>query len=111
LTEDPEISLAKVPTEEPAPDIAAASSEEGEVVRRALLKLPESYRAVLILRHYEGLKLREIGEVLEIPEGTVNSRMAEALARLSRILEPLFQNNPSEISNPMKDVSYEASQT
>jgi hypothetical protein len=34
------------------------------------------------------MKLAKIAEILEIPEGTVNSRMAEALARLSRILEP-----------------------
>lgn len=41
-----------------------------------------------MLRHYEDLKLAKIAEILEIPEGTVNSRMAEALARLSRMLEP-----------------------
>jgi RNA polymerase sigma-70 factor (ECF subfamily) len=41
---------------------------------------------VLTLRHYEGLKFHEISEVLGIPEGTVKSRMAEALARLSKLL-------------------------
>ena len=45
---------------------------------------------MLVLRHYENLKLREIAEVLDIPEGTVNSRMAEALAQLTRLLEPTF---------------------
>jgi len=39
-----------------------------------------------VLRHYEGLKFREIAEVLNIPEGTVKSRMAEALSRLARLL-------------------------
>jgi len=62
--------------------------EEAELVRQALLNLPEHYRAVLVLRHYENLKLREIAEVLGLPEGTVCSRMAEALAQLSRQLEP-----------------------
>ena len=91
------------------PDAQAADEEEGEMVRQALLKLPEIYRTVLVLRHYEGLKLGKIAEVLEVPEGTVNSRMAEALARLTRILEPQFgqarsprprqrnENNPREI--------------
>ncbi len=65
-----------------------AKNEEAALVRAAVAKLPESYRSVLILRHYEGLKLREIAEVLEIPPGTVNSRMAEALSRLSRSLGP-----------------------
>lgn len=74
--------------ETPGPDARAVAAEEGELVRNALLRLPDIYRAVLVLRHYEDMKLAKIAEVLEIPEGTVNSRMAEALARLSRILEP-----------------------
>jgi len=79
----------------PGPDLRAVQSEEGELVRRALLKLPENYRAVIVLRHYHDLKLAEIAEVLGIPKGTVNSRMAEALARLSRILAPQLGDAPS----------------
>ena len=67
-----------------------AAQEEAEFVRQALMRLPENYRTVLVLRHYENLKLREIAEVLELPEGTVSSRMAEALAQLTRLLEPTF---------------------
>jgi RNA polymerase sigma-70 factor, ECF subfamily len=70
------------------PRDALAAQEEAEFVRQALMRLPENYRTVLVLRHYEDLKLREIAEVLEVPEGTVSSRMAEALAQLSRLLEP-----------------------
>lgn len=76
------------PCDAPAPDLHAAQLEEGELVRQAVLQLPEIYRAVLVLRHYQDMKLTEIAEVLEIPAGTVNSRMAEALNRLSRLLEP-----------------------
>jgi RNA polymerase sigma-70 factor, ECF subfamily len=72
----------------PGPDARAAQQEEGELVRQALGRLPEIYRSVLVLRHYEDMKLAKIAEILEIPEGTVNSRMAEALARLSRMLQP-----------------------
>jgi RNA polymerase sigma-70 factor (ECF subfamily) len=68
--------------------------EEAELVREALMQLAENYRSVLVLRHYEGLKLREIAQVLEIPEGTVNSRMAEALSQLTRILEPQIKSGP-----------------
>jgi RNA polymerase sigma-70 factor (ECF subfamily) len=74
--------------EGPGPDVRAAQQEEGELVRQALGRLPEIYRTVIVLRHYEDMKLAKIAEILEIPEGTVNSRMAEALARLSRMLEP-----------------------
>ncbi len=78
----------------PGPDARTAQLEEGELVRDALLQLPEIYRAVLVLRHYENLKLTRIAEILETPEGTVNSRMAEALSRLSKLLEPKLRSNP-----------------
>jgi len=85
---DFEHASKQVAVEMSGPDLRAATSEEGELVRRAVMQLPESYRSVLVLRHYEGLKLAESAEVLQIPEGTVNSRMAEALSRLSRVLGP-----------------------
>jgi RNA polymerase sigma-70 factor (ECF subfamily) len=71
---------------EPSPAVQLELSECADSVRHALQRLPEHYRAVVILRHYEGLKLREIAEVLEVPEGTVKSRMAEALDRLAPLL-------------------------
>jgi RNA polymerase sigma-70 factor, ECF subfamily len=71
------------------PDLQVVREERAEHVRRALLQIPEPYRVVVILRHYEGLKFREIGEVLDIPEGTVKSRMVEALNQLGRLLKPL----------------------
>ncbi len=104
--EESQNRLEECAAEEPTPDARAAQQEEGELVRQALLKLPEIYRTVLVLRHYEDLKLSKIAEILEIPEGTVNSRMAEALARLSRLLEPTFQGKreqffqPNPIPNP-----------
>jgi RNA polymerase sigma-70 factor (ECF subfamily) len=71
----------------------------GNLVRKALLQLPDIYRTVLVLRHYENLKLAQIAEVLDIPEGTVNSRMAEALSRLSRILVPQLR----EVTRPASE--------
>ena len=86
--------------ETPGPDVRAAELEEGELVRRAILQLPEIYRTVIVLRHYQDLKLAKIAEILEIPEGTVNSRLAEALARLSRILEPKLNGQPACVARP-----------
>lgn len=74
------------PSDGPSPHDSLARQESAEQVREALLQLPETYRSVLVLRHYEDLKFREIGEVLGIPEGTVKSRMAEGLDQLSRLL-------------------------
>lgn len=70
------------------PAEVAETLERAEAVRRALLKLPEPYRVVVALRHYEGLRFPEVAEVLGVPEGTVKSRMAEALDRLERLLRP-----------------------
>lgn len=58
------------------------ASEGAERVRLAMATLPDSHRAVVVLREYEGLKFREIAEVLGVPEGTVKWRMSEALDRL-----------------------------
>jgi RNA polymerase sigma-70 factor (ECF subfamily) len=76
------------PSEEPGPDSCLAVQEETELVRQALLRLPENQRAALVLRYCEGLKLREIADVLEIPETTASSRIAVGLAQLTRMLEP-----------------------
>jgi len=105
-TPDPEAEgeAEKEPASESAgPDSNAADLEEGELVRRAVMQLPEIYRAVIVLRHYEDLKLAQIAEILEIPEGTVNSRMAEALSRLSRMLEPKLKAAPVHFTvvNPL----------
>ncbi len=95
--------------EAPGPDLQAVSMEESQLVRQAVLTLPDIYRAVVVLRHYEGLKLSRIAEVLEIPEGTVNSRMAEALDRLSRSLGPRLQRQPVGQSPKRPDSSSSAS--
>jgi RNA polymerase sigma-70 factor (ECF subfamily) len=98
--EDRDGPLEECTADAPTPDIRAAQLEEGELVRQAVLQLPDIYRSVVVLRHYEDLKLAKIAEILGIPEGTVNSRMAEALARLSRILEPQLDGKPKQISPP-----------
>ena len=59
-------------------------------------ELPDEYRTVLVLRHYENLKFREIAVVIEMPEGTVKSRMAEALSRMSRLLKPMLAAQPPD---------------
>lgn len=73
-----------------SPEMTATKRERAELVRKALFRLPESYRQVVILRHYEGLRFREIAEMLDVPQGTVHSRMAEALTRLGHFLKPVL---------------------
>lgn len=71
----------------PGPDEEVASEESGAVVRQAVTALPEQYRSIIVLRHYENLKFREIADILELPEGTVKTRMTEALNLLARLLK------------------------
>jgi len=88
------------------PDRSLAERERSGMVQRALDELPEIYRAVLVLRHYEDLKFREIAEVLGVPEGTVKSRMAEALAQFGRLLGPKVGGKPkadSEVGSHLKE--------
>jgi len=75
---------------EPTPDKSLVEQERSELVRKALMQLSEAYRSVLVLRHYENLKFREIAGVLDLPEGTVKSRMAEALTQMGRLLKPML---------------------
>jgi RNA polymerase sigma-70 factor (ECF subfamily) len=73
---------------------AAGDSPEEQVeanlragrVRQSILSLPAASRAVLVLREYEGLSYREIGEMLGIPIGTVMSRLNYARSRLRELL-------------------------
>jgi len=55
-------------------------------IREALAALSEKLRAVVVLNVYHGLAYKEIGEILEIPEGTVKSRMFQALRQLRSLL-------------------------
>lgn len=70
------------------PEGAVEKKERGEMVRRAVLSLPPASRAVLVLREYEGLAYREIAAALDIPIGTVMSRLNYARTRLREILAP-----------------------
>ncbi len=61
-------------------------AETGENVQRALMSMKPDYRAVIILKHFEGLSYQEIGETLELPEKTVKSRLFTARQMLKDAL-------------------------
>lgn len=58
------------------------SAELSQQIQRALLSLPEEHRTVVILHHLEELGVEEIAAILQIPAGTVKSRLARARATL-----------------------------
>ena len=73
--------------EEPAIDAGAQTAETGVMVQKALLQIDDDSRAVVLLRDIEGQTYQEIAKTLEIPEGTVKSRLWRARDALRKILE------------------------
>ncbi len=60
----------------------AVQDESCEQVRAAVARLPELLRQVVILVYYQGLKYREVADILDVPVGTVKSRLHTALLKL-----------------------------
>ncbi len=68
------------------PARAASEAELQGCVTRALHALDDDHRAVIVLRDVEGLNYQEIGEILEIPPGTVRSRLHRARLALCQAI-------------------------
>ncbi len=75
------------PPDPGAVDEGLLAAEDAGRVARALGALPAPQRETLVLRYYQDLSLAEVAEVLEIPLGTVKSRLSVGLDRLKRLLE------------------------
>jgi RNA polymerase sigma-70 factor, ECF subfamily len=60
----------------------AQGEERRDRVRASVDRLPEFLRQVVLLAYYQGLKYREIADILDIPVGTVKSRLHAALVKL-----------------------------
>jgi len=75
-----------LPTVDPEPWI----SLDGGTVRAALLQVDETYRTALELFYLGNLSYREIGDALEIPIGTVMSRLSRGKGQLRSILSTSF---------------------
>ncbi len=70
----------------PEPVAVLQSAERGREVRRLVDGLPEQLRQVVLLVYYQGLKYREAAESLNIPVGTVKSRLHAAIQKLDELL-------------------------
>ena len=81
-----EVVLARE-SEDPDPETQQLMKAQAQVVNEAIEKLPIEFREVVVLRELEELSYKEIAVVLEVPIGTVMSRLARARKRLMLTLQ------------------------
>lgn len=75
------------PADDPPPDRVLEGKERAEAFERALSELEPEDRAALVLRELDGMSYLEMAETLDVPIGTVKSRLHRARTTLARILE------------------------
>ena len=71
------------------PEKEVEAMELQEIIQKEILKLPDKYRSVIVLRYIEDLSLQEISEVLDIPVGTVKTRIHRGREALRKQLRHL----------------------
>lgn len=80
--EEAEAEVAMVTTaaegSESDPETLLLRAEDRELIRRAMFDLTEEQRTILVLREVEGLPYKDLSEILDIPLGTVMSRLGRA---------------------------------
>ncbi|MCE5322226.1 sigma-70 family RNA polymerase sigma factor [bacterium] len=86
LYEDP-IQADQLQSEEPSPEKIAINNEGHKLLWDAIQSLPVNHRMPLVLFHFHDMKLREIAEVLDRPEGTIKSSLHTARETLRRKLQ------------------------
>jgi len=83
----------------PAPDRRVEETELLYLVRDVIAELPAAHRAVIVLFYLENLSIEEIATIMELPAGTVKSRLHYARERLREML--------TQRQRPVPEVAYE----
>jgi RNA polymerase sigma-70 factor (ECF subfamily) len=80
-----------IPDECYRPDVMTDSGIKDEIIQKALLKVKEDFREVVILRDIEGMSYEEIAEITGLNEGTVKSRINRGRAKLQELLKDIYK--------------------
>jgi len=75
-------------SEAPSPEAEAAREQLRSILERAIGDLPENFRTVFVLHEIEGLSVEDAAQALEIPTGTVKTRLMRARRKLQQALAP-----------------------
>ena len=77
----------QLPSDQPAPDEGLHKAEQAQQLMDALGRLSEEHRSILVLREMEEMDYEAISEILDLPIGTVRSRLHRARSQLKYQLE------------------------
>ncbi|MGA9521707.1 MAG: sigma-70 family RNA polymerase sigma factor [Myxococcaceae bacterium] len=78
------------------PQRSALRRELAEKIQEALEQVPEKHRAILLLREVEGMSYEDLARTLEIPKGTVMSRLFHARTKVQKILSEYLELDDSK---------------
>ena len=87
LEDEENLSIAD--TVSPSPEEIVLKAEERTIIMQAVSDLPEKYKLPIYLYYSSSMSIKEIAQILQVPEGTVKSRMNKAKQVLNRELEAL----------------------
>lgn len=94
--------LPEVVSTDPGPDEATIGADRAAAVHAALARLSEEHRTVVVLHDLQGLQYPEVADALDVPVGTVKSRLHRARVELARLLGHLRDDgtdSPGAASN------------
>jgi RNA polymerase sigma-70 factor, ECF subfamily len=80
-----------IPDDSARPDVITDSGIKDEIIQKALLKVSESYREMVILRDIQEMSYEEIAEITGIRVGTVKSRINRGRAQLQELLKDIYK--------------------
>ncbi len=83
-----------IPDREHSPEKKVDSTIQEDIIQKAIEKLPPKFREVIILRDIQGFAYEEISQILDIPLGTVKSRVNRGRLKLQEDLKFLYDNEP-----------------
>ena len=72
------------------PDERLEQQDRTDMVRSALARMPEAYRTVLVLREMDGFCYETIADMLDLPVGTVRSRLHRARIQMKDLLQEVL---------------------
>ncbi|MFO7447419.1 MAG: sigma-70 family RNA polymerase sigma factor [Ignavibacteriaceae bacterium] len=81
----------EIPDESYMPDIMTDSGIKDEIIQKALLKVSDAYREMVVLRDIQELSYEEISEITGVNVGTVKSRINRGRAQLQKLLKDIYK--------------------